>query len=234
MAGRIAYYGGIVTNGLVLNLDAAKKDSYPGTGTVWNDISGNQNNGILINGPTFNSDNGGSIVFDGTNDYASCGILKNQAIGTSPRTIQTWVYLTAYPTNVLATILGYGINAPGQLFMLTVLDASFGGGTNKLFMWGNGNNYTSSHVLDLNIWTNIAITVTPGVTFPRITIYKNGTADSGAEVNINTSSNLCTIGYGGDFYDFLNGRISTACIYNRALSLTEIQQNYNATKTRYL
>ena len=69
MAGRIAYYGNIVKDGLVLDLDAAKKDSYPGTGTAWNDISGNRNNGTLTNGPTFNSSNGGSIVFDGTNDY---------------------------------------------------------------------------------------------------------------------------------------------------------------------
>jgi hypothetical protein len=69
MAGRIAYYGVIVSNCLVLSLDAAKRDSYPGTGTTWNDISGNRNNGTLTNGPTFNSGNGGSIVFDGTNDY---------------------------------------------------------------------------------------------------------------------------------------------------------------------
>jgi hypothetical protein len=62
MAGRIAYYGGIVTNGLVLALDAAKKDSYPGSGTLWKDISGNTNNGTLINGPTFNSGNGGYCV----------------------------------------------------------------------------------------------------------------------------------------------------------------------------
>ena len=62
MAGRIAYYGGIVTNGLVLDLDAAKKDSYPGTGTSWRNIAGNSNNGTLTNGPTFNSNNGGSIA----------------------------------------------------------------------------------------------------------------------------------------------------------------------------
>ena len=62
MAGRIAYYGGIVKDGLILDLDAAKRDSYPSSGTVWNDISGFQNNGTLINGPTFNSSNSGNIV----------------------------------------------------------------------------------------------------------------------------------------------------------------------------
>ncbi len=69
MAGRIAYYGNIVKDGLVLLLDAAKKDSYPGSGTLWRDVSGNGNNGTLTNGPIFNSNNGGSVVFDGSNDY---------------------------------------------------------------------------------------------------------------------------------------------------------------------
>jgi hypothetical protein len=62
----------IVTNGLVLNLDAANKDSYPGTGTTWTDLSGNGNNGTLINGPSFLSNvNSGIIKFDGVDDYIS-------------------------------------------------------------------------------------------------------------------------------------------------------------------
>ena len=65
----------IVTNGLVLCLDAADKKSYPGTGTTWFDRSGNGNNGILVNSPTFNSGNGGSIVFVGHNDYVNCGTI---------------------------------------------------------------------------------------------------------------------------------------------------------------
>jgi hypothetical protein len=71
MAGRIAYYGNIVTNGLILDLDAAKRDSYPGSGTSWRDISGLQNNGTLINGSIFDSANGGSIMFDGVDDFVS-------------------------------------------------------------------------------------------------------------------------------------------------------------------
>jgi hypothetical protein len=93
MAGRIAYYGGIVTNGLVLALDAAKKDSYPGSGTLWRDISGNGNNGTLTNGPTFNSGNGGSIVFDGVNDYVQYETSLDPYIsGNRDFTIELWVY----------------------------------------------------------------------------------------------------------------------------------------------
>jgi hypothetical protein len=218
----------IVVDGLVLYLDAANRYSYVSGSTTWNDLSRGGNNGTLINGPTFNTGSGGSIVFDGVDDYADCGVLKNQAIGTSSRTIQTWVYLTAYPTSDLATILGYGSNTgAGLLFMLTVLN------TGNILMWGNTNNYTSTFTLNLNTWTNIAITVTPGITFPRITIYKNGIADIGDEVNINTTSAPCTIGYGGNNYGRLNGRISTGLIYNRALTAQEVLQNYNATKGRY-
>ena len=63
----VTYNNRIVTDGLVLCLDAASKRSYPGTGTVWTDLKGG-NNGTLTNGPTFSSDNGGSIVFDASND----------------------------------------------------------------------------------------------------------------------------------------------------------------------
>jgi hypothetical protein len=63
----------LVQNGLVLALDAADKNSYRGTGTTWSDLSGNNNTGTLTNGPTFNGGNGGSIVFDGVDDYADFG-----------------------------------------------------------------------------------------------------------------------------------------------------------------
>ena len=82
MAGRISYLGGIVKDGLVLDLDAAKLDSYPKTGTSWKDISGNGNNGTLVNVPTFNSSNGGSIVFDGSNDYVSTNYITNSTAFT--------------------------------------------------------------------------------------------------------------------------------------------------------
>ena len=59
----------IVTNGLVLCLDAANSKSYPGSGTTWTDLSGRGNNGTLVNGVGYNSGNLGSLVFDGVDDY---------------------------------------------------------------------------------------------------------------------------------------------------------------------
>ena len=64
-------FGQIINNGLVLSLDAADKNSYPGSGTVWSDLSGNNNTGSLINTPTFSNINGGSFLFNGTNQSVS-------------------------------------------------------------------------------------------------------------------------------------------------------------------
>ena len=74
----------IVTNGLVLYLDAANNRSIVSGSTTWFDLSRNGNTGSLINGPTYSSANGGSIVFDGANDYVACGnltTLNNMSIG---------------------------------------------------------------------------------------------------------------------------------------------------------
>ena len=73
----------IVNNGLILALDAADNNSYSGSGTTWSDLSGNNNTGTLTNGPTFGSTNGGTIVFDGTNDYAEI-TTRNTALEFQP------------------------------------------------------------------------------------------------------------------------------------------------------
>jgi hypothetical protein len=110
MAGRIAYYGNIVRDGLVLDLDAAKQDSYPGSGTVWRDIAGGVITGSLINGPTFNPSNFGSIVFDGVNDYVSCGnVLFNDVNAT---TISIWVNIQTFIGN--KSIISKGAQAEGS------------------------------------------------------------------------------------------------------------------------
>ena len=83
----IKYNPRVVTDGLVFCVDAASKRSYLGTGTTWTDLAGS-NNGTLTNGPTFSSDNGGSIVFDGSDDYVLLGNDIN--LGTSA-SITVWI-----------------------------------------------------------------------------------------------------------------------------------------------
>jgi hypothetical protein len=106
----------IISSGLVLHLDAAQKRSYPGTGTTWTDLSGNGNNGTLVNGPTFNSANGGSIVFDGVDDHINMGnILNSVFAGTNVKyTISVWVKF-----DVLNVNTGYSL-------VSKIGDSSFG------------------------------------------------------------------------------------------------------------
>ena len=236
MAGRVAYYGGIVANSLVLNLDAAKRDSYPGIGTAWRDISGNGRNGTLVNGPTFNSGNGGSIVFDGVNDYATLGTINTIPLGIQNRTMMGWVQdnsITDYVGDAVP-LFGYGNNATGQLFRLSVGGTTFN--NRRFWVWTNSRNHISTFSIDRNIWNHVTVTVTTGVSFPRLTIYKNGVADSGSERDINTANGPFEIAeatsdpvYAVNF----NGRVSQVLVYNRALTAQEVLQNYNATKTRF-
>ena len=87
----IHYSPTTVTSGLVLCLDAGNAKSYPGSGTVWTDLSGNGNTGTLINGPTYNSANGGSIVFDGVNDYANIGVGRGVNQFSGNFAVSVWV-----------------------------------------------------------------------------------------------------------------------------------------------
>ena len=91
-------------NGLVLHLDAANNKSYPGSGTTWTDLSGNDNNGTLTNGPTFNASNMGSIALDGTNDYIYRSSLSN--FNSSTYTVLLWAKFNSMSTYGILFSLG--------------------------------------------------------------------------------------------------------------------------------
>ena len=94
-------YENIVTNGLVLNMDAGWWSSYPTSATTWTDLSGNENNGSLINSPTYNSSNNGSIVFDGVDDYISIvGVNSLFEVANATFTVNMWVYAYAIQTRM--------------------------------------------------------------------------------------------------------------------------------------
>ena len=234
MAGRISYLGGIVTQGLVLDLDAAKRDSYVGTGTAWNDISGNRNNGTLINGPTFNSGNGGSIVFDGVDDYTNLGTSINFSNYTNGFTIGFWVkvlntsqtnkYLFSKLTNAgndnqFSIIYGY----TSQRFEL--YSATSGG--------ANQNIRTNSSILvnDTN-WHFLYYTVgTTTIGYLDSVVKFTNTYPSLTFVS-STNNNL--ISTFATTTAFGNLSLANMVLYNRILSSSEILQNYNSTKGRYL
>ena len=229
----------IVTNGLVLALDAADRNSYPGSGTTWSNLAGS-NNGTLTNGPTFNSSNGGSIVFDGTNDYVS---LTTPSI---PAT-SNWTYSTFFNLNTLVTgsvLYGqYIANAGNGRMLIRISDSIANSSQFSLFL-GSGATYSTAFLYttvtaSINTPYNLTI-VRENQTF---SMYVNGTYNTGSTMNFTASILQTTPIIGGRTNnssnptpvdtDFLNGRIYATQIYNRALSATEVQQNFNTLRGRF-
>jgi hypothetical protein len=231
MSGRISYYGGIVKDGLVLDLDAAKKDSYAGSGTVWRDISGNGYTGSLVNSPTYTSNNGGSFAFNATN-YVNIGnILFTSASNT---TIDVWV---SFPSMVGSRyVISKGSGGSTYTFILTTgPGGTSGGGSSYIrFSMTNQSGVRSTNVeygsLLWNQWYNFTFTYN-GV---NVIGYKNGASPQSTPLTGSLLNTTSPIYLAQDIYSALfSGSISNFKIYNRALSASEVLQNYNATKTRF-
>lgn len=219
----------IVRSGLVLNLDAGQRTSYPGSGTIWYDLSGNRNNVTLTNGPTFNSSNGGSIVFDGVND---CVTLSSSQIapGTGAFTWNFWCKLNDL-TNFSILFSGTGSNTNyGVIFM----DPR--SGTGGLGYYALGTRISDNNINFGSNWWNVTFVGNGGANGSRnLILYRNAVqAGSTYTYDYNFTSSTPYIGINHDsFAELMRGNISKVSYYNRALSATEILQNYNTTKGRF-
>jgi hypothetical protein len=211
----------IVDSGLVLALDAADRNSYPGSGTTWTDLSGRGNIGTLTNGPTYNSANGGSIVFDGVDDYVDCGKTATQfGVYDADYTFDAWVY----PTNL-----------SGDKTMFGTDTAAFRQGLHLVFRDGTiyQGHYSSDFAAGsatLNAWNNITYVYVKSSSLASI--YKNGIFQGSGSIGsfIGTTNILIGRWLGGTYF---TGTGSNYKIYNRALSATEIQQNFNSVRSRF-
>jgi hypothetical protein len=228
----------IVTNGLVLCLDAADKKSYPGTGTTWFDRSGNGNNGTLTNGPTFSSANGGAIVFDGANDFISLNnptTLRNQNF-----TISIWINPQVQVTSIIS-IIDFDHSSVVQGWVLQSEDATTN--RNFYFAWYDGSQFQPLLGGSYGVGKGIQITTS---VWQNITYSKNGTSligykngiqvytGTGINSNVYYASNRnLSVGNALSSNRAFKGDISNTSIYNRALTPQEILQNFNATKGRY-
>ena len=223
---------GMVTDGLVLCLDAADSLSYPGSGTTWYDLSGNGNDGSLVNGPTYGSVNGGSIVFDGSNDYVI--IPYNSNLNPTTITVSAWIKRNQAVS--YAHFIGLPINNSTWNYPYMSYGVEYIGITDTItFSLGFTDNtfdYTNAAAYGNNRWfyfaatydqSNVKVYIDGALITTRAetkTLY-NSTADFyiGA---INTSSQ----------YPF-NGNIAQVSIYNKALAAAEIQQNFDAFRGRF-
>jgi hypothetical protein len=216
----------IITSGLTLYLDAGNSSSYPGTGTVWTDISGNGNTGTLNGSVTYNSGNSGSLVFNG--GYVECG--SSFSFGTGPFTISVWFKQTNTDSNYsIVWSSGAGSNS-----YQGVLTANYSNAVTNYYAYGF--RITDSSALVKNIWYNVILV-------------GNGGANGSRNIKLYTNTNQVGLTYTSD-YNFSDGRfliganraslsevmrgnISNVQIYNRALTASEILQNYDVLKTRF-
>jgi hypothetical protein len=232
-------FGGpnVITDGLVLYLDAANTKSYPGSGTVWKDLSGNENNGTLVNGVGYNSDNKGGLVFDGVNDSVNLPnksdfyLIPNQNqtncgwFNTNNTNASTIIYDAR---NIVSSTVGYfiGVESVG------LLRAWF------YYTFNNALSLQINTAISAGIWYHYA------VVFDRnglMYLYLNGILKSSVDISsfyandysINTNPTIGIKSYSGSGLSPFNGNIAQVSIYNKSLTAQEILQNYNTTKGRY-
>jgi Concanavalin A-like lectin/glucanases superfamily len=210
-------YPSIVTSGLVMNLDAGFVSSYPKTGTTWKDLSGNGYNGTLVNGPTYNTDGGGSISFDGTDDYVSLPI--NSSFNTSSITFEVWANLSSTPSRQILMVNWQGnsleVNQDRSVVMYNYSSGGqLGSSTSaSIFNWGSWAHF-------VGVYDNSS---------QSLKTYINGVLQG---TRPNTPSTIYSVGVhkiaGTDYSLGIFGNVATARHYNRALTDNEVLQNYYA------
>ena len=224
--------GRIVTDGLVLSLDAGDRNSYPGSGTTWRDLSGNNNSGSLVNGPTFSSANGGSIVFDGVDDVVTTDLPAGIS-GIQTCTQVCWFKRTNIST--ISALVGFGtLGSTSNRYAIQVWSDGLVYVTLGPSDWGY---FSSNDTRWHNIQTVFDGTLTGNS--DRLKVYFDGvqvslTFSGTIPSNVGTPLNGCRIGQTfntGNQYG--SSTTSVFQIYNRALSALEILQNYNAQKSRF-
>jgi hypothetical protein len=223
----------IVKDGLVLYLDAGNPNSYNlSTPNVWRDISKNGNNGSLVNGPVFDSANGGSIVFDGSNDYAVISNSSSLNMGSKSFTGELWVSIPTF-NGVERMLFEYNIWGANGTYQITTVGNTVRVNFPTAFSAGKALNYSYSG-LTSNTWVHIVGQLDS--INNKLNLYINGylVAEmlSVTEEIGNVTNSLYIMSRGGTSL-FLPSKLSTLRIYNRALSQAEITQNFNATKGRF-
>jgi hypothetical protein len=220
-----------VTDGLVLYLDAANRKSYPGTGTGWFDLSGKNNNGILINGPTYNSGNNGIIDFDGSNDQVSLKTATELNIDsvTLPFTISIWFKTTQSGERYIFDNLDDftpNVNISFRLDNGAIeiyLLATTGSG-----LYQYGSNYNN------DAWHNAVLTWSGSSQVQRVYVDRillgSNTLSLSGSFETNSVFLLGTRPYGGGIFQ---GSLGPVSVYNKELNAQEIQQNFNALRGRF-
>jgi len=223
----------VIQDGLVLALDAADRNSYVGSGTSWRDLSGNNYSGSLVNGPTFDSNNGGSIVFDGTDDYVS---VPKQTAFVNATTFTLAAFIKRRLTNSLV-ICYQGADVNNDI-SFSLWNDNF-----AYFEVGNGSDSYGYIANNSTNWQYLTMVFdgTQTGNSNRLKCYINGILLSviyNGTIPATTSASNSIFSIGNSealdpYKNYSDGNIANVQIYNRALSATEVTQNYNAIKSRF-
>jgi hypothetical protein len=233
----IAYNPRIVTDGLVLALDAGNPKSYPGSGTTWTDLSGINN--ASLNGATYSSFGGGSIEFDGTNDYVDLGgktyigsgeIEIGEANGNY--TLEAWINVrTSQGSNLDAdSIVGstsiYGVG----------MQVGLSGSSPRINYGARGTSNFYSSTFSYNTWTHVVLSRIGGTS---VRTYLNGKFDiSDVATNLEVADGQTYEGMqignsSSRVSGYYDGYISIVRIYKIGLTDEQVQKNFNATRSRF-
>lgn len=236
----------IVTSGLILALDAANRKSYPGSGTTWFDLSGNNNHFTLFNSPTYNSL--GYFELDGTNDYIRSTNTLDLSISNAV-TVEIVLKVNSYPLAAPVDVIyehtsdfnsstggfvhSYNDNSLSQNFEVFLSNRGTSG--YNIGYWSKGvyNDLqwkSSISVIDRTQSSTENRLFIQGILSTAISNPAAGTALD--NTNNFANANFYVGSRNGTLY-FANMNLSSIKIYNRALSAAEIQQNYNSTKSRF-
>lgn len=216
----------LVTNGLSLYLDAGNKRSYPGSGTTWTDLISTTKTGTLVNGPTYDSTNGGSIVFDGVDDSHSIGSLG--LTGFTQLTISIWYY-----SNINSSTALLNCSSVNNALILHYRGAGF-------YLLGDDNTGSGYLGWQTTIPASQWVMLTGTWNGSTMKLYQNAAKQAnersftgGANGKL---ANMNTISL-GDYFNvnqpWTNGKIAACSLYNRALTDDEITQNFNAFRGRF-
>jgi hypothetical protein len=221
----ISYNPRTIVDGLVLCLDAGNPKSYPGSGTTWTDLSGNGNNGTLVNGVGYSGSNLGSLSFDGVDDYATLAntsVFNSTLNGSTNWSISYWVNPL---TNGRVLDRGNIGDDPTGSLELNVQNIV------------RNNTFGDSSSLSVDIigtgWNNVTVTRTSSL---LLSWYLNGAFSNSSQLTESyDGSGIWKIGRRAlSTTSIYQGNIAQVSIYNRALTAAEIQQNFNALKSRYI
>ena len=225
--GNITNIPTIITSGLVLNLDAGNAASYPGSGTVWTDLSGNGNNGTIVNSPAYTSAEASSYFSFGSGGTQRTSFTYQTPIQTDLSTAFTWnIWVYPVANSDSYVLMGYRGTTPLQFYKLTT--QKFERYPAEIF-----------YPLTLNVWQNVCVIyngIQGGPANLKLSMYVNGTEvglRDGDSPDLSPSAMPFYVGGDPVAGEYATARINQVAVYNRALSAGEITTNFNNFKVRF-